>query len=189
LAVKNFVATNNQWKSWYTARSLCFNKNLKRNCTISTEIPNLGVCCKIVSKWTSEVGQRNPTPTPSVVRNPTPNPPKNLPLRNPAANNAACRVCLPSVNVGMKWRCSWDLRTFSYFQSLFAFRTGVFGEDGVTIRRGLDGSSFNLRCICAMSKNILAYNFLHRRRQDFDEQNFNQVRLAVKNTLKTCWFS
>jgi len=36
LAVNNFVATSNQWRSWYTARILCFNKSFKRNCTIST---------------------------------------------------------------------------------------------------------------------------------------------------------
>jgi len=46
LAVINFVATSNQWKSWYTARILCFNKSFKRNCTISTGIPNLWVWCK-----------------------------------------------------------------------------------------------------------------------------------------------
>jgi len=32
LAVNNFVATSSQWKSWYTARILSFNKN----CAIST---------------------------------------------------------------------------------------------------------------------------------------------------------
>jgi len=41
LAVNNFVATSYQWNSWYTARILCFNKSFKRNCTISTGIPNL----------------------------------------------------------------------------------------------------------------------------------------------------
>jgi len=30
LAVKNFVATSNQWKSWCTARILCFNKFRKK---------------------------------------------------------------------------------------------------------------------------------------------------------------
>ena len=40
-AVNNFVATSSQWKSWYKARILFFNKSLKRNCTISTGIPNL----------------------------------------------------------------------------------------------------------------------------------------------------
>jgi len=34
LAVKNFLATSNQWKSWYTARIICFLKSFKRNCTI-----------------------------------------------------------------------------------------------------------------------------------------------------------
>jgi len=45
-----------------------------------TGIPNLGVWCKKWSNWTSGVGvgQTNPTPTPSVARNPTP--PKNLRL-------------------------------------------------------------------------------------------------------------
>jgi len=46
LAVNNFVATSIQWKSWYTATILCFNKSFKRHCTISTGIPNLGVWCK-----------------------------------------------------------------------------------------------------------------------------------------------
>jgi len=39
LAVNNFVATSTQWKSWCTARILCFNRSFKRNCTISTGIP------------------------------------------------------------------------------------------------------------------------------------------------------
>ena len=44
---------------------------------------NLEVWYKKWSSWASGigVGQKNPTPTPSVVRNPTP--PKNLRLRNP----------------------------------------------------------------------------------------------------------
>jgi len=62
----------NQWKSWYTARNLWFNKSFKRNRTISTGIPNLGVSCKKWSNRPSGVGQKNPTPTPRVVRNPTP---------------------------------------------------------------------------------------------------------------------
>jgi len=82
LAVKNFVASNITWKSWYKARSLCFNKSITRNCTISTGIPNLGVWHKKWSNWTSGVGvgQKNSTPTPSAARNPTPTPPKNLRL-------------------------------------------------------------------------------------------------------------
>ena len=39
------------------------------------KIPNLGVWCKILSSWTSGVGQKNPTLTP----------PKNLRLRNPGS--------------------------------------------------------------------------------------------------------
>jgi len=46
LAVKNFVATNTQWKSWYIATIICFNKSFIRNCTISTGILNSGVWCK-----------------------------------------------------------------------------------------------------------------------------------------------
>ena len=57
---------------WCTARNLCFNKSFKRNCTISTLIPNLGVWCKKWFIWTLGVGEKNPTPTPSVVKNPTP---------------------------------------------------------------------------------------------------------------------
>jgi len=34
-----------------------FGQNFKRNCTISTGIPNLGVWCKKWSNWTSGVGQ------------------------------------------------------------------------------------------------------------------------------------
>jgi len=30
LAVNNFVTMNNQWKSWCTARNLCFNKSFKK---------------------------------------------------------------------------------------------------------------------------------------------------------------
>jgi len=33
--------------------------------------------------WTSGVGEKNPTPTPSVLRNPTPTPPKTSGLGNP----------------------------------------------------------------------------------------------------------
>jgi len=40
LAVNYFVATSNQWISWYTARITCFNRSFKRNYTISTGIPN-----------------------------------------------------------------------------------------------------------------------------------------------------
>jgi len=61
-----------------TQLEICFNKSLKRNCTISTGSPNLGVWCKKWSNWASGVGQKHPSPTPSVVRNLTP--PKNLRL-------------------------------------------------------------------------------------------------------------
>jgi len=36
LAVTDFVATSNQWKSWCTARIVRFNKRFYRTCTIST---------------------------------------------------------------------------------------------------------------------------------------------------------
>jgi len=39
-------------------QDICFNKSFKRNCTISTGIPNLGVWCKKRSNWTSGVGQK-----------------------------------------------------------------------------------------------------------------------------------
>jgi len=45
LVVNNFVATSNQWKSWYIARIICFHNSFKRNYPISTRIPNLGVWC------------------------------------------------------------------------------------------------------------------------------------------------
>jgi len=35
-ACHQFVATNNQWKSWCAARILCFDKTCERNCTVST---------------------------------------------------------------------------------------------------------------------------------------------------------
>ena len=70
----------NEWKSW--CREICFNKSFNRNCAISTGIPNLGVWFKRWSDWTSGVGQKSPTP--SVVRNPTPH--KNLRLRHRLRN-------------------------------------------------------------------------------------------------------
>jgi len=71
LAVNNFAAISNQWKSWCTARILCCNKSFQRNCTISTGIPDLKVRCKKWFNWTSGggVGQKNPTPTSSVLSN------------------------------------------------------------------------------------------------------------------------
>jgi len=54
LAVNNFVATSNQWKSWCTARIICFNKIFKRNCTISTGFPNFRGWCKKYSIWLPE---------------------------------------------------------------------------------------------------------------------------------------
>ena len=74
---QQFCSNYNEWKSLYTARILCFNKNFK-NRTISTGIPSLGLRCEKWSNWTSGVGQKNPTPFPSVVMNPTP--PKQLRL-------------------------------------------------------------------------------------------------------------
>ena len=52
--------------------------SFKRNCTISTGIPNLGVWCKKWSNRTSGVAVRQRNPTPSVVRNPNPTPRKKL---------------------------------------------------------------------------------------------------------------
>jgi len=80
------------------------NENFKRSRTISTGIPNLGVWCKKWSNWTSGVGvgQTNPTPTPSVVRNLTPTPAKNLRLRHPDrkleyyAQNGNVGIYIPS---------------------------------------------------------------------------------------------
>ena len=54
--VTGLVATSNQAKSWYKATILYFNKSFKRNCTISTGIPSLGVQCKKWFNWTSGVG-------------------------------------------------------------------------------------------------------------------------------------
>jgi len=75
-------------------QEICFNKSFKRNCTISTGIPNLGIgnSCDVknnpIGYPESESDKKSTTPTPSVVRNPTPTPPKNslrfrLRLRNP----------------------------------------------------------------------------------------------------------
>jgi len=78
---QQFVATSNQWKSRYRARILCFNKSFKRNCKISTGIPDLGVQRKndSIGHWSrSSTKNPTPTPTPSVLRNPTPS--KNLRL-------------------------------------------------------------------------------------------------------------
>jgi len=49
---------------------------------MSIRIPNLGVLCQKWSNWTSrvEVRQKNPTLTPSVVRNLTPTQPRNFRL-------------------------------------------------------------------------------------------------------------
>ena len=76
---QNFVVTSTQLKSQYTARILCFNKSFIRNCTVSTGIPNLECDGKSIN-WTPDVGvgQKNPTPTPMVVRILTP--PRNLQL-------------------------------------------------------------------------------------------------------------
>ena len=52
-------------------QEICFNKSFKRNCTISTGIPNFGVWFKKWSNWTPGIGQKNPTPL------------KNFRLRNP----------------------------------------------------------------------------------------------------------
>jgi len=67
-----------------------FQQKFQKNGTILTGIPNLGVWCKKLSDCSSGVGggHENPTPTPSIVRNPTPAPPKKndslqLRLRNP----------------------------------------------------------------------------------------------------------
>jgi len=40
VAVNNFVAASNQWKSRYTSRIIFFNKSFKRICTIATRILN-----------------------------------------------------------------------------------------------------------------------------------------------------
>jgi len=40
------------------ARTLWFNKSFKRNCTISTGIPNCGVRCKKWSNWAPGVGRK-----------------------------------------------------------------------------------------------------------------------------------
>jgi len=50
------------------------------------------VWCKKWPNWTSGVGQKNPTPTPSTVRNSTPTPPKNLRLRNPDWKQLVLRI-------------------------------------------------------------------------------------------------
>ena len=77
-----------QWKSWFTARNICFNKSFKRNCTISKGIPNLGLSCEKLSNWAPGARQKNPTPIASVVRNPSPTPSLRLRLRKPVADTA-----------------------------------------------------------------------------------------------------
>ena len=60
----------NQWKSWCTARNLCFNKIFKRSCTLSTGIPNWSVWFKKWSNWTPGIGVEQKYPTLA--------PPKNI---------------------------------------------------------------------------------------------------------------
>jgi len=62
LAVKNFVATSNQRKSWHTARILCFNINLNEILPFQQAevgIPDLGVRCKKWFNCTSGVGKKS----------------------------------------------------------------------------------------------------------------------------------
>jgi len=70
--------------SWCTARNICFNKSFKRNVPFQQEFPLCDYDLKNDPNWTSGVGvgQNNPTPIPSVVRNPTPS--KYLHLLTPA---------------------------------------------------------------------------------------------------------
>ena len=67
---------------------------VSKEITISTGIPNLGVWCNKWFNWTCEVGVGQKNPTPSVVRNPIPNPPRNIRfrLRNPAVACVAITV-------------------------------------------------------------------------------------------------
>jgi len=78
-------------------QEICFNKSFKRNSTISTGIPNLEVWCKTWSNWTSGLGVGQKNPTPSVVRNPTPTPPKNLPLLTTPAPQPWSQTLLPAL--------------------------------------------------------------------------------------------
>jgi len=55
LTANNFVAISDQWKSWCTARNLCFSKRFKRNCTVSAGIPISGVWYTKRSNWTFSV--------------------------------------------------------------------------------------------------------------------------------------
>ena len=62
------------------SKEALFLQKFQKNCVISPGIPVSGVSCKKSSNWTSGVGQKIPTSTPSVARNPTPTPPKILRL-------------------------------------------------------------------------------------------------------------
>jgi len=84
-----------------------FQQSFKRNCT-STGIPNLGVWYKKWSNWTSGVEQKNPTPTPSVVRCPATTGPKTLQLRNPGYDE---NICLFLWIIGISWRSVAILNT------------------------------------------------------------------------------
>jgi len=92
LPFRNFWLLN--IKEWYLAvkinrncgaqQEISVSTKVSKETTISTGITKLRVWLKKWSNWTSGVRQKNPTLTPSVVRNLTPTPPKNLWLRNPA---------------------------------------------------------------------------------------------------------
>jgi len=74
LAVNNFVATSNQWKSWNTARILCINKSFKRNGIISTGMPNSAMWFKKWSNWTSSRSRTKKIGPDSTQKPPNPQP-------------------------------------------------------------------------------------------------------------------
>jgi len=73
----------NQWKSWCTARNLCFNKKFQKKLYHFNRNSQLRSVMYKMIQLDIRSRTKNPTPTRGVVGNPTP--PKNLRLRNPAA--------------------------------------------------------------------------------------------------------
>ena len=72
--------------------------------------------CKKWSNWTSGVGVglKNSTPTPSVVRNPTPTPPKNLRLLATPATTP--QHCFWGVGLSTNWNAIQTIRNCTKFR-------------------------------------------------------------------------
>jgi len=90
LTVNNFVATSTQWKSWYTARILCFKKNFHKLYHFTSNSHRCVMQKMIQLDFRRRRWTKNPTPTPTltptIVSNPTPTKTSDpLRPRNPAS--------------------------------------------------------------------------------------------------------